>query len=94
MKVHAWNEEKNLWLKEHRNISFEAIIEKIERKEGFVTIIDHPNQNKHPGQRMYVVEINRYCFLVPFVEDAQKVFLKTIYPSRGATEKYLRKEVV
>ncbi len=90
MKLHTWDEKKNRWLKEHRSITFETVVAIIESKSGVIDIIDHPNQSKYPGQRMYVLTIDRYRYIVPFVEDTQKVFLKTIYPSRKATKNYLR----
>jgi len=54
-------------------------------------ILQHPNQEKYGGQRIFVVEVNEYVDLVPFVEDDPEVFLKTIIPSRKATKKYLGK---
>ncbi len=54
-------------------------------------IVAHPNQNKYPNQSMFILEIDGYCYLVPFVEDENEVFLKTIIPSRKATKKYLEK---
>jgi hypothetical protein len=48
----------------------------------------HPNQQKYAGQRIMVVGINNYAYLVPYVEDNDELFLKTIIPSRKATEKY------
>ena len=42
---------------------------------------------------MLVVNVDGYAYLVPFVEDVQGVFLKTIIPSRKATKRYLNGEV-
>ncbi|HEX3046225.1 MAG TPA: hypothetical protein VHY08_15825 [Bacillota bacterium] len=55
-------------------------------------IIEHPNSQKYQGQRIFIVNINGYAYLVPFVETAREVFLKTIIPSRKATKVYLRGE--
>ncbi len=33
-----------------------------------------------------------YVYLVPFVEDEKTIFLKTIIPSRKATQQYLDEE--
>jgi hypothetical protein len=55
--------------------------------------INHPNKKKYPKQKMFVLQIKNYAYLVPFVEDREKVFLKTIIPSRKATKEYLRKKV-
>jgi hypothetical protein len=48
----------------------------------------HPNQQKYDGQRIMVVGINNYAYLVPYVENKDEVFLKTIIPSRKETERY------
>lgn len=87
MKPFAWNEGKNQQLKFERGISFDQI--KIAMNGNLLDIILHPNQKKYPGQRMYIVAIDSYAYVVPFVEDEEKIFLKTIYPSRAATKKYL-----
>lgn len=44
----------------------------------------------HGGQSIYIVEIDDYAYLVPFVVDGDVHFLKTIIPSRKATRRYLR----
>ncbi len=51
--------------------------------------IEHPNKKKYQNQRIFIVEINDYAYLVPFVEDERIIFLKTIIPSRKMTKKYL-----
>ena len=90
MKYFIWNSEKNEQLKRERDISFEQIVIQIE--EGKLhDILEHPNQQKYKDQRMFVVELNEYIHLVPFVEDENYVFLKTIIPSRKATKKYLKR---
>lgn len=89
MKTFAWNDEKSALLKETRQVSFEEIVFYIEK--GFLLdILAHPNKEKYPNQQIFVVEIDDYAYLVPFVEDEKEVFLKTIIPSRKATKKYLR----
>ena len=90
MKYFDWIEEKNIKLKRDRNISFEIIVSQIEL--GFlIDIIENPNQTKYNNQNLLVVEYEDYVYLVPFVEGDEKVFLKTIIPSRKATKKYLGK---
>jgi len=84
----AWNTEKNAQLINNRDISFERVIYHIER-DGLLDVIDHPNQLKYPNQRMFIVNVNNYAFLVPFVENDSEIFLKTVIPSRKATKKYL-----
>jgi hypothetical protein len=88
MKHFAWNAEKNDLLIRERGISFERVIYHIE-KNMVLDVISHPNQSKYPNQKMFVVNIDSYAYLVPFVEDDAEVFLKTIMPSRKATKKYL-----
>jgi uncharacterized DUF497 family protein len=89
MKYFSWNEEKNELLKEERQISFEDVVFYIE--QGFLLdVLEHPNQEKYQGQKIFVVQIDEYAYLVPFVEDEREIFLKTIIPSRKATKKYLK----
>lgn len=49
----------------------------------------HPNQKDYPGQRMMVINIANYAYLIPYIENDEELFLKTIIPSRKATQKYL-----
>ena len=79
---------KNNLLKEERDISFEEVLTAID-EGGLLDILEHPNKGKYPHQRIFVVNTENYVYLVPFVEDEEKVFLKTIIPSRKATKKYL-----
>jgi len=76
-------------MKEERQISFEDVVFYIE--QGFLLdVLEHPNQEKYKGQKIFVVEIDEYAYLIPFVEDENEIFLKTIIPSRKATKKYLK----
>lgn len=91
MKYFDWDAEKNKRLKAEREIGFEDIIRALdEGKE--LDKIDHPNKKRYPNQKLLIVDIGNYAFVVPFVEDEEKVFLKTIIPSRKMTKKYLIKE--
>ena len=84
-----WNVEKNLMLKQERGITFEEIVFAIEHG-GLLDLVPHPNQEKYPNQSIYVVDINGYIYLVPFVKDKTGTrFLQTIIPSRKASKKYL-----
>ncbi|MCD6134494.1 MAG: BrnT family toxin [Candidatus Omnitrophica bacterium] len=90
MKLFDWDEEKNKRLKRDRGISFEEVVFYI--ANGFVLdIVLHPNQNKYPNQKMFIVNIDNYAYLVPFIENNEIIYLKTIIPSRKATKKYLRR---
>jgi len=88
MRSYVWNAEKNDLLKEERNISFEEVVLHIQLGNE-VDIYDHPDQNRYPGQKISVVLIEGYAYLVPFVEKEDEIFLKTIIPSRKATKQYL-----
>lgn len=91
MKYHNWNHEKNELLKNSRGISFNDIVYYI--KHGHcIEMIEHPNQKADKDQKMYVVDIDDYIYLVPFIETEDEIFLKTIIPSRKATKQFLEKE--
>ncbi len=84
----SWDIDKNIKLVQERNISFEQIIEQI--KQGYLLdVMEHPNKEKYPHQKIFIVEFNDYVYQVPFVESKEDVFLKTIIPNRKATKKYL-----
>ncbi len=91
MKYFDWDRDKNERLKKEREIGFEDIVNAIENGQLLETL-DHPNQKRYPNQKMYIININDYVYVVPFVEDEEKRFLKTIFPSRKMTEKYIIKE--
>ena len=88
MKYFDWDDAKNKKLKKFRNISFEEALFSIS-SDKLLDIIIQPNQTKYPNQKVFVVEISNYAYFVPFIEDEEKYFLKTIYPSRAATKHYL-----
>ncbi len=87
MKCYSWSPEKNDALKRERDISFEDVVFHIEAGDE-VDIFEHPNQDRYPGQKVSVVLIEGYAYLVPFVESEDGIFLKTIIPSRKATRQY------
>ena len=91
MKRLNWNDDKNALLKNLRDITFEEIAFLINKNQ-VIEITDHPNQEKYPGQRIFVLNIRNYIYLVPFIETETEVFLKTIIPSRTATKRYLKME--
>ncbi len=88
MKPFRWNAEKNETLTSERGISFESIVVAIE-SGGLLDVLAHPNQAKYPKQRILVVSCDNYAYLVPFVEEDDYFFLKTVIPSRKATRDYL-----
>ena len=87
VKVFNWNADKNRTLMTDRNISFEKAVFYIEHG-GLLDDIVHPNASNYPRQRIFVVRIENYVYLVPYVEDENEVFLKTIIPSRKFTKLY------
>lgn len=91
MKYFTWDDAKNEKLKAERGIGFEEVVFLIERG-GLLDVLEPPNQERYGGQRIFVVQRDDYVYLVPFVEDASLVVLKTIIPSRKATKHYLGEE--
>ena len=88
MKPFRWNHEKNEVLKIERDISFEIIVLAIEA-DGLLDELRHPNTDKYPNQSVLVVAFDGYVYLVPYVEEPDYYFLKTVIPSRKATRDYL-----
>lgn len=88
MMFFDWNLKKNERLKAEREISFEDIVYSIQH-DGLLDILEHPKKNRLPHQRIFIVNVNDYAFIVPFVEEEGITFLKTIIPSRKMTKKYL-----
>ena len=88
LDYYRWNHEKNLKLKAERGISFEQAVMHIERGD-VLDVVQHPNRQKYPNQQILVVEIDNYAYLIPFIEDDNGKFLKTIIPSRKATRDYV-----
>lgn len=89
MKYYDWDSGKNERLIAEREIGFEDILVAID-EGGLLDILAHPNKARHPDQKLFVVVVGDYIYLVPFAEDEEKIFLKTIIPSRKATKKYLK----
>ncbi|MDO4232895.1 MAG: BrnT family toxin [Lautropia sp.] len=88
MKPFQWSPDKNELLLESRGISFEDIVVAVE-SGGLLDIVEHPNQQRYPGQRILIVDLLGYAYLVPYVEEAEYFFLKTIIPSRKATRDFI-----
>ena len=81
-----WSSEKNKKLTKERGVSFEICLIKIEGGN----ILDILNNKNYPNQKIFVLEIEGYVYLVPFIENENEIFLKTIIPSRKFTKKYLK----
>ncbi len=82
-----WNSDKNELLKLTRDISFEMVLEEILLGR-VLENTPHPNHEKYPEQYIFVVMIEGYCYMVPYVQQDNTIFLKTIFPSRKMTKKY------
>lgn len=89
MKPFNWNRDKNQQLQQQRRIAFDDIIQTIEQGNLF-DVIKHYNPDKYPSQKIFIVKIDNYVYLVPFVENNLNIFFKTIIPSRKITKTYLR----
>ncbi len=87
-KVFNWNDDKNLQLIADRGVSFEDIVYYIQQDQ-LLDDLQNPNQEKYPNQRVFIVEVDSYAYLVPYVENDEEIFLKTIIPSRKATKQYI-----
>lgn len=88
MDFYRWDHDKNERLKRERGVSFEQVVMHIERGD-LLGVYGHPNKDRYPGQQVLVVKIEKYVYLVPFVEAQEGKFLKTIIPSRKATREFL-----
>jgi uncharacterized DUF497 family protein len=91
MKPINWNSDKNIRLKAERGVSFEEVLAAISHG-ALLDVVEHPGKEQYPHQRMFIVRIRGYAYLVPFVETDEEVFLKTIIPSRNATRRYLHED--
>jgi len=88
MKTINWNAEKNQELINTRGVSFEDVVFFLQQGR-ILDDLEHSNPEKYSHQRIFVLEIDEYVYLVPYVEDKNEIFLKTIIPSRKATKQYL-----
>jgi len=84
MKYLNWSSAKNETLKRERGITFEEIAYLIESGR-IIGIEENPGRS---NQKMYILEIENYAVIVPFVENDIEIFLKTAFPSRKYTKRY------
>lgn len=73
---------------QQHGITFEGIVFRLAHGD-LLDTIEHPNQRQYPGPRIFIVNVDGYAWLVPFVEDDEVIFLKTIIPSRKMARRYL-----
>lgn len=88
-KYADWDEKKNQWLKIHRKVCFEEVLVAMDSGE----VLDVIENSNYPNQRLMVINLENYAYVIPYVEDSEKIFFKTIYPSRKYTKIYLEKGV-
>ena len=88
MKRFNWNSDKNQQLIRDRGVSFEDVVFFLLQGD-ILDNVKHPNPEKYPGQRIFVLNIDDYVHLVPYIESSEEIFLKTIIPNRKATKEYL-----
>jgi hypothetical protein len=86
MKRIRWDYEKNVWLKSHRNITFDEILVLIEQGH-ILDVVMHPSSYRN--QKLILINVDGYVYCVPFEETEKEVWLKTIFPSGKFTKMYL-----
>jgi uncharacterized DUF497 family protein len=89
--IFNWDEEKNKKLQIERGVSFEEVVLAIEDGR-LLDVLEHPNQKKYGGQKLYVVAVDQYAYIVPFADRGNERFLKTIFASRKCKKIYLKRE--
>jgi len=77
----TYDKEKDTLLRSTRGIGFQEAIEAIELGN-VLTDFPHPNQNKYANQRVMVLQIDGYAYVVPYLMDEEVLVLKTVYPNR------------
>jgi uncharacterized DUF497 family protein len=87
--IFDWDPEKEKWLKENRGLSFFHVLFHIENDD-LLDVREHPDKKKYPHQKVLILKMNDYVYVVPFVQDQDTFFLKTVIPSRKETKKYLK----
>jgi uncharacterized DUF497 family protein len=87
--IFNWDDEKNERLQKERNISFEVIVLAIENDQ-LLDVLVHPNPEKYKDQKLYLVAVGDYVYIVPFREENEEIFLITIFPSRKYTKLYFK----
>ena len=87
---YRWNSDKDVELRMEREVNFKAVVQAI-RNGGLVAIrANHSKQ--HLGQKTFVINMNDYTYCVPFIEEKEYIFLKTIFPSRKLHKKHAIRE--
>lgn len=85
MKDIRWSQLKSERLKKTRGVSFGEIV-----SAELIGIKAHP---KRPDQNIMLFKLKGYIWIVPYVEEKDYIFLKTLYPSRKYTKFYIKGEL-
>jgi len=87
-----FSQEKNSQLKEQRGIGFEDVLLAI-KMGAVLDDLEHLNKDKYPNQSILIIliTVKNYVYIVPYVEDDNSIFLKTIMPSRKMNQRYNKK---
>jgi hypothetical protein len=88
MKRLDWDPAKDEELRMERGFGFERVVTAL----SMGLLLDdreHPNKERYGHQRQFVVQLDDYVWVVPYVEDSETIFFKTMFPSRKATKEYL-----
>ncbi len=88
MPEYTWDDAKNEWLRRNRGLTFDDVVYHLEHGDVLADLL-HPNQNRYPDERLYVIRIGDYAYEVPFYRAGNIESLRTVYPSRKFTRAYL-----
>lgn len=88
-KRYLWDDAKNVRLQRERGVSFEEVYYMVEHGN-VLDVVSNPNQKRYPGQRMFIIEMKHYAWVIPFLETEEEIFLKTAIPSRKMTKIYIK----
>ena len=80
----VWGEDKDRWLRRTRSVSFSRIAEQILAGD-YLDVLENPSRQ---DQDVFVLRVDGYTWVVPFVIDKGTIFLKTAYPSRKFHRRY------
>jgi uncharacterized DUF497 family protein len=86
---YEWSEEKDALLREKHGIGFADCVSAVEAGN-VLADLEHPNRERYPRQRIMILMIDEYAWDVPYVRDGETIFLKTLFPNRKHTARYLR----
>jgi len=89
--IFEWDPEKNGKLKMERGISFEEIAFLL--GSGCLwAVTKHWNEGKYPEQRIFLIPVDGKIIAAPFLQDREKIFLKTAFPLRKMTKIYKQEQ--